>query len=678
MKKYRYKINNLDCANCAREIEERLNKETDLHNVIVNFSTMKLSYETSKDYSINDINKLIKEIDSNVYITMNNDNSKKEYKLSLFIVGIILGILSLLLPINNIFKTVLILTSYIFLLYRPFINMIKIFLKNKSINEDTLITISCIGALLVNQSTEGMMVIVLYTIGKLLEEKAINNSRNSISDLMNIKQNYANKKDGKNIKKVAVEEIEVGDIIVIKKGEKIPIDGIVTKGKTSLNTSALTGESYCRDVKINDEVLSGCINNGEIIEVKVTNSFENSTVSKILELIEDATNKKSNTETIVTKISKYYTPTIIILALLVAITLPILTNINYYQSIYRSLIFLVISCPCAIVISVPLAYFTGIGISSKNGILVKGSNYLDNLHKINKIIFDKTGTLTTGSFQIENIEITDTKYQMEEIIKIITSGEILSNHPIAKSFINLTDKNISSKHVSNFKEIPGKGISYKYKDLNVKLGTKGICNCDKDAILHLNINNKHVASITINDGIKEDVPESINKIKKMGIKTYMFTGDKKDIALQIGKKLNIDEIKYEMLPTEKYKEFEKIKDKNDIIAFVGDGINDAPTLKRSDIGISMGGIGTDAAVEASDIVIMNDNFSQIPKALSISKYTTKIIYQNLIFAISVKFIVLILSLFGMATMYMAVFADTGVTLISVLNTLRIRNKYNKK
>ena len=361
-----------------------------------------------------------------------------------------------------------------------------------------------------------------------------------------------------------------------------------------------------------------------------------------------------------------------ILAILLVIILPIF-NVPLIDSIYRGLTFLVISCPCAIAISVPLSYFTGIGVASSNGILIKGSNYLDALSFAKNIIFDKTGTLTNGTFNVTKIDILDKSYSKEEVIKILVKGESYSNHPIAKSILKLTDEKIDNKDIKNYKEIDGKGITFELDGKKISIGNKNLCDCDEDAILHLNIDSKHVASITINDGIKDSAKETIDELKKLNIKTYMFTGDKKDIALNIGKKLDIDEIKYEMLPTDKFEQFEKIANSG-ITIFVGDGINDAPVLKRADIGISMGNVGTDSAIEASDIVLMNDDLDKILKVINISKITKHIIKQNLFFAILVKVVILLLSVFGLANMWLAVFADTGVTLLTILNTLRIMKK----
>ena len=602
MKKYKYNINNLDCPNCARSLEENLNKNKELNNVIVNFSTKKISYETD-NITLEELNKLVKNIEPEVSVTEEEQEAKKEYHISILLLGLLTGIIGLYININKYLNNILVILSLLILLYRPFINALKMLIKNKNINENALIVISCIGGYLVGENMEAIMVVSLYLLGKILEEKAINNTRKEISSLLDIKQDYANKKEKDTIVVKDINDIKVGDILIIKQGEKIPLDGIVLKGTTKLDLKSLTGESELVKVSENDNVMSGSINTEDIIEIKVTSLYKDSTVSKILDLINDATDKKAEFETLVSRVSKYYTPIVLLLAILVAIILPLITNLNYEESIYRALTFLVISCPCAIAISVPLSYFTGIGVSSKNGILIKGSNFLDNMCHINKIVFDKTGTLTDGSFEVSEIKIFDNSYKEKEIIEILIKGEMLSNHPIAKSILKLTDKKINNNDVTDYKEIPGKGITYKINDLNIKVGKSELCNCNIEGDLHISINDKHVASLKINDGIKENAYETIEYLKNNNIKTYMFTGDKKEIAESIGNKLKIDEIYSEMLPTDKFKYYEELTGKNNIVAFVGDGINDTPVIKRADIGISMGGVGASSAIEASDIVI---------------------------------------------------------------------------
>ena len=676
MRKYRFKINNLDCSNCAKKLEDTLNSNPKMKNVVVNFAASKISYE-SDSIDLDSLNELIKKVEPDCFASTGDVKENKEYHVWILVLSLIIGIIGLYIKLPFKLNLVFLLGAYILLLYRPFMNAIKLLKNSKTINENALIFISCVGAFLIGEKLEGIMVVALYTLGKILEEKAINNTRRSIKGLMDIKQDYANLKDNNKIKEIEVEEIKKGDILVVKKGERIPVDGTIVLGTTRLDTSMLTGESEYESVKVGSKVLSGSINLDDVIEMKATKLYDDSTVAKILELVEEASDKKANTETVVARMSKIYTPSVLILAILVTFILPIAMDITFSESLYRGLTFLVISCPCAIAISVPLSYFTGIGVASKNGILIKGSNYLDLLGHVNKLIFDKTGTLTTGSFRVTDIKIFDESYSEEEIIELLVKGESFSNHPIAKSIMKLTKNKFDTNDVKNYKEIDGEGITYQIGNKKIKVGTSKLCNCDKSVSLHLNINGKHIASISIDDGIKENVVDTINKLKDMKIRTYMFTGDRKEVALEIGNKIGIDVIKYEMLPTDKYKAYGLIDKGNSTTAFIGDGVNDAPVLKRADIGISMGGVGSNSAIEASDVVFMTDDLSKMITSINISKYTNMIIMQNLIFAISVKIIILLLSVYGLASMWFAVFADTGVTVLTILNTLRIMHKFKK-
>lgn len=679
LKKYKYRLNNLGCANCANKIEERLKKENNLSDVVVNFSSLTLSFMSNDDIKIEDISNIVTKIEPEVVVTKIDEEvkeTKKNYNLIRLIIGVIIALLGLYVNFNNeIINKILIIVSYVILLYRTLKIAVKMLIKSHTINENALITISAIGAYFVDKQMEGLMVITLYEIGKILEEKAVNNSRNSIKDLMNIKQDFANKVVGDKTKVINVEDVKINDILIIKKGEKIPVDGIVVEGETKLNLFSLTGESDLVNKKENDEVLSGSINEGKVIKIKATKLFNDSTVSKILSLIEDATDKKSKTETFVAKMAKYYTPIVLIISVITFICFILFTDLTTYESIYRALVFLVISCPCAIAISVPLSYFTGIGVSSKNGILVKGSNYLDLLSRVNKIVFDKTGTLTSGTFKVTSFNLLDSSYSEDYILKLYALGENLSNHPIAKSIMNYVNIDVNEK-VKNHKEIEGLGVSYTYDDKKIKIGNNKMFDLKDDGSLniYLSIDDKIVSSLTINDGIKEGVENTLSELSKKGIETYMFTGDSKENALSISEKLNIDKVYYELLPTEKYEKLEELLNDKDVVAFIGDGINDAPSLKRADIGISMGSIGSSSAIEASDIVIMDDDISKINKAISISNKVKRIIKENLVFSIGVKVLILILSTIGIANMWQAVFADVGVTIISILNTLRIMKK----
>lgn len=674
--KYKYRLKNLDCPNCANKIECELNKQKSIIDAKVNFSKLELTIETNQTDNPKDlISSIIKKIEPDVEILntkeeINNSNTLK-YKIIRLSLGIIISLLGVFLFKNTLSK-IFIIIGFIILLSKTATNAIKSLIKSHDINENLLVTISCIGAYFTNNINEGLMVIILYEIGKLLEYIAIDNSRKSISELMDIKPEYANLKIDNKITKVNPEEVKVGDTIVVLEGEKVPLDGIILSGHAKLNTQTITGESNLKEVKQKDTILSGSINVKGLLEIKVTSKYESSTVSKILELTETATDKKAKLETLITKISKIYTPLVLILAIIVIITFPILFNLSIKESLYRALVFLVISCPCAIAISVPLSYFSALGTSSKKGILIKGSDYLDSLGNIKEIIFDKTGTITTGKFLDYKLELLDKKYQEEEIITYLVSGEILSNHPIAKSITTIF-KDIKVLKVTNFKEISGKGITYKIKNKLVKVGTPNFCQIkDNTSAIYISVNNTPVAKLELADKIKDDAKDTISKLKDLGIKTKMFTGDDKEIATNIAAKVGIDEVHYELLPQDKFRLLEKDLEKIDgVVVFVGDGINDTPSLALADIGISMGGLGSDSAISTSDIVIMNDKLEKIIEAINISKKTTKIIKQNLIFALSIKVLVLILSAIGISSMWEAVFADTGLTLLTILNTTRI-------
>ena len=694
MKKYEFEIAGLDCAACANEIQEGLNKNPEIKNANVNFAKMKLTYETDT-LSKEGIEKIVQSIEPEVELLEVNSKSKdlknekaqkenrKKFWLHILrlVIGAVVAGVGLYVPMPKVASTIFIVLGYAILLFKTVKNAVKLLFKSKTINENLLITISCIGAYLVGKSSEGLMVIILYEIGKILEEKAINKTRKSISDLMDIKPEYANLKKGDEIEIVEPSEVKVGDIVVAKQGEKIPLDGVVVKGTASLNTASLTGESKPQDVDENDIVLSGSIVLEGLLEIKVTEKYENSTVSKILELVENATDKKAKTETFVNKAAKIYTPIVIGIAILVGIFLPLISNVTYggeNGSIYRALIFLVISCPCAIAISVPLCYFSGIGKSSKEGILIKGSDYLDELKDVKEIVFDKTGTLTKGQFGISKIEVYSDKYVENDVLKYVVWGESYSNHPIAKSIVR-NAKNVETKKVENYEEITGKGIKYNIDGKTVLAGNSSLVGKEDEVAestkIYLKIDDELVGAILLKDEAKHGTKEAIQALNSRGIVTKMFTGDNKKAAKQIAEELGISEFEAEMLPDQKYseleKELEKYKGTNGKVAFVGDGINDSPVLARADVGISMGGVGSGSAIEASDIVVMTDSIDRIDCAIDISKKTSKIIKQNLIFSIGVKIIVLVLSVFGVANMWEAVFADVGATLITVLNSLRI-------
>jgi len=686
MKRYEFILKDLDCAACANEIQEKLAKNPELHNVNVNFAKLKLTYETDT-VSVEEVRKAVKEQEPDVEMIsaekMKEIENKKESKMGAqiarLLIGIIIAGIGLYAKLPDTISTIFIILGYVILLYRTAKNAFKMLFASKKINENFLITVSCVGAYLVGEHMEGLMVIILYEIGKILEEKSISKSRKSIKDLMDIKPEYANLKTENDIKKVSPEEVKIGDTILIKEGEKVPLDGIVKKGTADLNTASLTGESKLTQVSENKNVLSGSIVVDGMIEVKVTEEYKNSTVSRILDLVENATDKKAKTETFVNKASSIYTPIVIGLAAIVAIFLPLFTDIPYTGnngSIYRALIFLVISCPCSIAISVPLSYFSGIGKSSKEGILIKGSDYIDAIKDIKEIVFDKTGTLTKGEFEITKID-TFENYTEQEVLKYAAMGEKYSNHPIAKSIMKANKEEVAE--VQEFKEIAGKGLSYQYNGETVLVGNSVLVeandtNEEGATKIYVKINDKLAGIIYLGDTVKDGVVETIKELKALGIKTNMFTGDNKQIAEKTGKEIGIQNIKSEMLPQDKYNAFEEIinkKDEKSKVAFVGDGINDSPVLARADVGISMGGVGSESAIEASDVVIMTDNVSKILDAIKISKKTCGIIRQNLVFAITVKVLILFLSTIGLSGMWQAVFADVGVTILTIFNTLRI-------
>lgn len=703
MKSYKYTLEGLDCAACAKKVEDEIANTEGYKDVVVNFSTLKLTFKTNKPNPKKEITKLVQKLEPDVEVLEDGEENhdKEEHNgndIARIVVGIAIYLIAIIGKFNTTVTSVLTIIAFAILLYKTAKKGFKQLFKNKVLDENMLIVVSAIGAYLVGKNSEGLMVITLYEIGKILESKAVNKTRKSISDLMNIKPEYANLKQGEEWKQVTPDKVKISDVILVKTGEKIPLDGIVIKGNAQIDNSALTGESKLLEVAENSKVLSGSINTNGLIEVKVEQTYENSTVSQILNLVENATDKKAKTETFVSKAAKIYTPVVMGLALLVAIFMPlIIAGITYKESIYKALIFLVISCPCSIAISVPLSYFSGIGKASKKGILIKGSDYLDGIKDIKEIIFDKTGTITTGNFAVSKIQAIYKKFTEQDVLKYFAMGEKNSNHPIAKSILKKYEEvfrqnsniimkdnednqanNFKIENVENFEEVSGKGIQYQYEGKTIKIGNTEFTNADKEnivgTVLYLNIDGNVVGKIILTDEIKPATKETMEKLHKLGINTKMFTGDKKEIAEKIAKEVGIKAVKSEMLPQDKYNELDTIiarRDENQKVAFVGDGINDSPVLARADVGISMGGIGSSSAIEASDVVIMTDELSKIVDAIEVSKKTNKIIKQNLIFSIGVKVLTLVLSLFGVADMWQAVFADVGVTLITIFNTLRI-------
>ena len=572
---------------------------------------------------------------------------------------------------------VILFIGYIILLSGTIKEAIEDFKEEHSVGEDFLVVIACLGAFFIGYHFEGFMVIVLYEIGEMLEEYALDKSRKSIADLMKIKPEYANLKDNNEIKVVSPEEVKVGDIILVKTGEKIPLDGTVCMGEANLDTSSLTGESKLFEAKKGSKVLSGSINTEGIIEVEVESTYENSTVQKILELVENASEKKAKTETFVDKFTRIYTPIVVLLAILIGALLPVFTTYRYTESLYRAFIFILVSCPCAIAISIPLTYFMGIGKASKSGILIKGSNFIDVLNQTKKIVFDKTGTLTKGEFVVEKVHMLGDSSE-EEILRYAVIGEKFSNHPISNAIKEAAKKIITDADIQNFKEIAGKGISYELEGKKVLIGNATLVDF-KEAVngtnIFVKVDEKLLGYISLVDDIKEGADTIIERLNKKGIDTYMFTGDSDSIAKHIAKKLKIENVKSQMLPQDKYNELEKLinhKSGDEKIAFVGDGINDTPVLTLADVGISMGAVGASSAIEASDMVIMNDDLNNILKAIEISNKTCRIVKENLFFAITIKLLVLLFSSIGLLGMAWAVFADVGVTMLCILNSFRLR------
>ena len=556
-------------------------------------------------------------------------------------------------------------------------------LKGEVFDENFLMTIATIGAFAIGEFPEAVAVMLFYQVGELFQSYAVNQSRKSIASLMNIRPDIANVERNGKMETIDPEEVEIGEIIVVKPGEKIPLDGIVIEGNSMLDTSALTGESLPRKVEKEEEVLSGCINQNGTLRIKVTKAFGESTVSKILDLVENASSKKSKSENFISKFAKYYTPIVVMIAVLLAIIPPfVLKQGNFYDWLYRALTFLVVSCPCALVISIPLGFFGGIGGASKMGILIKGSNYLEALSKTQMVVFDKTGTLTKGVFEVQKVKTT--KLSQEELLKIAAYAENYSNHPISLSVKKAYGKEIDKTLIAETEEIAGMGVRAKIEGKEVFVGNEKLMKeknipyevcLEVGTILYIAIENEFAGYIVIADQVKKDAKKTIQDLRKKQIrKTVMLTGDRKEVGEKVAKELGIDQVYSELLPDGKVKKVEELlkeKSEKGKLVFVGDGINDAPVLALSDIGIAMGGLGSDAAIEAADIVIMTDEPSKIIDAINISKKTMKIVKQNIVFAIFIKILVLLLSAFGLSTMWEAVFADVGVSVLAILNALRI-------
>ena len=606
------------------------------------------------------------------------------------ILALILFIIAMAIKFQNEWiNNVIFIISYIIVGFEILRKAVRNIFRGKVFDENFLMSVATLGAFGIGEFPEAVAVMLFYQIGELFQSYAVDKSRKSIASLMDIRPDYANVYKNGEIEKVNPSEVKIGDTIVVKPGEKIPLDGVIVEGKTLLDTKALTGESMPKEALEGSEVLSGCINLNGVIKVKVTKEFGESTVSKILDLVENASSKKSKSENFITKFAKYYTPIVVIIAVFLAILPPLLvSNQSFSDWIYRALSFLVVSCPCALVISIPLSFFAGIGGASKMGILIKGGNYLEALSNIETVVFDKTGTLTKGVFEVQKVK--PIGIAKEELLKLAAYSEYYSNHPISKSIKKAYGKEIDEGKITKVEEISGHGILAIVENKNILIGNEKLMNkykidfekCnDIGTILYIAIEGKYVGYILISDTIKEDSKIAINELKKNNVKnTIMLTGDKKEVGESVSKELGLDKVYTELLPdgkVEKVEELLKQKSKKGKLAFVGDGINDSPVLAISDIGIAMGGVGADSAIEAADIVIMTDEPSKIVKAIKLSKRTMRIVKENIVFAIFVKILVLVLAAFGISTMWEAVFADVGVSVIAIINALRILKVKNK-
>lgn len=605
------------------------------------------------------------------------------------IIGAAVLATAVLLNLNNEWLQIaLFIISYIIVGGDVVKRAVKNIFKGQVFDENFLMSIATIGAFFIGEYPEGVAVMLFYQVGELFQSYAVGKSRKSIASLMDIRPDYANVKKGDELVKVDPDEVQIGDIIVIKAGEKIPLDGKVIEGSSMIDTSALTGESVPREVEVGSDIPSGCININGVITAEVTKEFGESTVSKILDLVENASSKKSNSEQFITKFARYYTPVVVIIAVFLAIIPPlVIDGATFSDWIYRALAFLVVSCPCALVISIPLSFFGGIGGASKKGVLVKGSNYLEALAETEIVVFDKTGTLTKGVFNVQ--EIHPEGVSKEELLELTAHAESYSNHPISLSLKRAYSKEINNGRISDVEEISGHGVIATVDGKKVMAGNIKLMKMMDipyfkgeliGTIVHVAVNNKYIGYIVIADEVKEDSAQAIKELKAANIKqTVMLTGDNKSIGSKVAKELGLDKVYAELLPADKVEKLEELfsqKSKKGKLAFVGDGINDAPVLARADIGIAMGGLGSDAAIEAADVVIMTDEPSKIATAMKISKKTLKIAHQNIVFAIGIKIIVLILSAFGIATMWATIFADVGVTIIAVLNAFRALNVKN--
>lgn len=698
-------LEGLDCANCALKIENKIKVMDGVKSVSVDFITGKLNIEGKSrelDSIIENAKLIIKKIEPDVAVkdevyklTKEDEEARKhtgdESKKELIKLGIggALFASALIFKFPPAIEFVLFLAAYLIVGGEVLLRAVKDIINGQLFNENFLMSIATIGAFAIGEYPEGVAVMLFYQVGEFFQDLAVNKSRRSISELMDIRPDYANLKVGDDIKIVSPEDVRIGEYIIVKPGEKVPLDGEVVEGKSMVDTSALTGESMPREVEVGNEVYGGFINKNGLLTIKVKKEFGESTVSKILELVENASSKKAPTEQFITKFARVYTPIVVVVAIALAVIPPLfIEGATFSDWIYRALVFLVISCPCALVISIPLGFFGGIGGASKNGILIKGGNYLEALNNVDTVIFDKTGTLTKGVFKVT--EITPAQGISEDVLlEYAAYAENYSNHPIAQSIMNAYGKEIDKGVIDNHEEIPGLGLKVNIKGKEVLVGNAKLMverkinftqNGDMGTIVYIAVDGSYAGSIIISDEIKKDSAQLIRELKAIGVKkTVMLTGDNKKVGEKVAELLGIDVVYSELLPDQKVEKLELIykrKTTKGRVVFVGDGINDAPVLARADVGVAMGGLGSDAAIEAADVVLMTDEPSKLTTAIKISKRTRRIVLQNIVLAFIVKGIVLVLGAGGLATMWEAVFADVGVALVAVLNAMRVMNTKN--
>lgn len=696
----------LCCANCAVKIESKVKNISGVKSASVDFVSKKLFLEVKSKHElpgiIEEIKGIVKKIEPDVKVITEDDNIKQvdsihedhehsqgegennKKELIRLIIGAVIFGTAIVFKFSTAIEFTLFFISYVLVGGEVLLRAFRNILRGQVFDENFLMSIATIGAFSIGDYPEGVAVMLFYQVGEFIQGIAVNRSRKSIASLMDIRPDYANLKVGHEFKKVSPDDVKVGDFIVVKPGEKVPLDGKVVEGKSMLDTSALTGESVPRQVDVGSEVLSGFINKNGLLTIEVAKEFGESTVTKILDLVQNASSKKAPTENFITKFARYYTPVVVIVAVLLAVVPPIfMHSITFSECLYRALAFLVISCPCALVISIPLGFFGGIGGASKKGILIKGSNYLEALNNVDIVVFDKTGTLTKGVFKVTEIN-SQNSFAKDELLEYTAYAESYSNHPIAVSIIKEYGKEVNKSEIDNYDEISGHGIKVNVKGKEVLAGNIKLMNKENisynnvevaGTVVHVAIDKKYAGYIIISDEVKEDSKEAIKGLKDSGVKkTVMLTGDSKSIASKVSEQLGLDEFYAELLPhqkVEKMENLDKEKSSKRKLLFVGDGINDAPVLARADIGIAMGGLGSDAAIEAADVVIMTDEPSKIVTAIKIAKRTRSIVWQNIIFAMGVKLIFLALAAVGVATIWEAVFADVGVTVIAVLNAMRV-------